>query len=500
MLLEGDTPFKVRVVTPDGKPPKVIADGARPDQIDLTKQAGPKSGKVVDNQVSPTKTRKVDWKLQYELAVAFDNYKAYEAKEKKEAAKSYVKPTKAWEELEKERPLAGPKKDIRAALEGCIGGGYTAKADWLNSEWIDERLTLHEEFDTLIFKHGDPKLFMRFDKTDSDNRKVVISKFVDELLDHPRTNEIRVLNFYNSLLPDVFLEIFAQKILENPTRGLQRLQVLNLETNVLQGPGIEALAKCIQNQDTLKYLQVILLENQKHVMTTDAEEALAQAVFSSGSIVCCSHRFRGKLQITNVSNQTSANLDTLRQARREHASQTGTLKARKRNDMERYFDKIAADDSSITSVELVGDIKFLGLNPTERTKTGAVFANNTHVVSIKMAKLQLDDDFARALGKSLETNTTLEKIVIDSNDITGQGIHALFQGLANNTTLVELQVRHQSKTMSSSDEDALPELLKDNKTITKLGVDTRNQVVKMNLDRKTNQNREHQRKLRAGKK
>ena len=51
--------------------------------------------------------------------------------------------------------------------------------------------------------------------------------------------------------------------------------------------------------------------------------------------------------------------------------------------------------------------------------------------------------------------------------------------------------------MSSSDEDGLPALLEANKTIIKLGVDARNQLVKMKLDRLTNANREHQRKLRA---
>ena len=46
--------------------------------------------------------------------------------------------------------------------------------------------------------------------------------------------------------------------------------------------------------------------------------------------------------------------------------------------------------------------------------------------------------------------------------------------------------RHQAKVMSSTDEEALPELLDGNTTLIKLGVDSRNQLVKMKLDRKTN--------------
>ena len=502
-----NSPFRDRSgdTTPDGKPAKVIAPGGRPKQIDVTSKVAPQTGKIVENRRSPMRDRPKDWDYLYELAVAFDHYKAMEANEKKKAAnepKKEVKP--GWASSDDEGDdfgddddVAAPKKDIRSALEATLGGNYTAKADWLNREWITERLIEEPEYNTLIFKHGDPKLFKRFDKTDSDNRKAVISKFVTELLNHPRSNEITMLNLCNCLLPDEFLEILAEKVLANPKKGLQKLQVLNLETNLLQGPGIEAIAKCIENESTWKYLQVILLENQKKVMTTDSETALANAVFTSPSIVVVSHSFRGGLERQLVNGQTSSNIDVLRQARREHASKTGTLKARKRNDMEQYFDKIAANDSSITSVDLVGDTKFLGLKPQERTKTGAAFEFNTHVKTIKMVKLQLDDDFARALGNSLSTNSTIENIVIDSNAISGEGIQALFKGLSENSTLIELQVRHQSKTMSSTDEDALPDLLEPNQTITKLGVDTRNQLVKMKLDRKTNANREHQRKLRA---
>lgn len=165
--------------------------------------------------------------------------------------------------------------------------------------------------------------------------------------------------------------------------------------------------------------------------------------------------------------------------------------------MEQYFDKIAANDPSITAVDIVGDQKFLTLKSAEKAKSGAAFATNTNIKTMKMQKLGLDDDFAKQLGESLAKNTTLEKVVIDSNGITGVGIKALFAGLGHNSTIVEFQVRHQSKTMASTDEQPLPELLEPNKTIIKLGVDCRDQLIKMKLDKVTNNNREHQRKLRA---
>ena len=139
----------------------------------------------------------------------------------------------------------------------------------------------------------------------------------------------------------------------------------------------------------------------------------------------------------------------------------------------------------------------MGLKEEEKSKAGAAFAGNTHVKIAKMVKLGLDNDFAKAMGKSLESNETIEKIVLDSNAITGEGIKALFSGLSKNSSVLELQVRHQSKGMASVDEATLLGLLEPNTTVIKMGVDVRNQLAKMGLDRKINANREILRKQRA---
>ena len=114
-----------------------------------------------------------------------------------------------------------------------------------------------------------------------------------------------------------------------------------------------------------------------------------------------------------------------------------------------------------------------------------------------MVKLKLDDEFAKALGEALAVNTTLEKVIVDSNAFSGTGIKALFEGLGKNTSIVDFQARHQTKTMASADEQALPDLLTDNNTCIKIGVDARNAQIKSLLDRKQSANREHQRKQRV---
>lgn len=165
--------------------------------------------------------------------------------------------------------------------------------------------------------------------------------------------------------------------------------------------------------------------------------------------------------------------------------------------MEEFFDKIASDDPNITEVKIVGNIKFQSLSEEEKVKAGSVFAQNTHVKCVMMSTLGLDDEFAEALGKSIASNITIEKLLLDSNSFSGGGMKALFKGLSQNTSIVEMQVRHQTKKTSTKDEDLLPELLEPNETIVKLGIDLRSQLAKMKIDKQLNRNRERQRKLRS---
>ena len=190
------------------------------------------------------------------------------------------------------------------------------------------------------------------------------------------------------------------------------------------------------------------------------------------------------------------NMDQLRLARRDHQKKEGTLKERTHNGMELYFDRIADDDPDITEVDLVGDKNFLTLDEEAKCHSGYTFATNTIIRTVKMELLGLDDDFAEAFGEAIAVNETIKKVNIDSNAITGEGMKALFEGLGENTSIEDFQARHQHKVMSTLDEEALPGLLEPNTTLLKLGVDIRSDLVRMQLDRIINANRDRVRKMR----
>jgi len=159
--------------------------------------------------------------------------------------------------------------------------------------------------------------------------------------------------------------------------------------------------------------------------------------------------------------------------------------------------KIAADDPSITEVELVGDQLFLALNKTEKLKAATSFATNKHVTKVKMCLLKLDDTFGVELAKSLESNCTIENLLLENNMFTGEAIKALVGCLGNgNSTIVELQLRHQNKNMASSDESQLAALMGGNETIVKFGVDIRHMQAKNDVERKIRENQDKARKAR----
>jgi hypothetical protein len=64
----------------------------------------------------------------------------------------------------------------------------------------------------------------------------------------------------------------------------------------------------------------------------------------------------------------------------------------------------------------------------------------------------------------------------------------LFTGLGKNSSIKELRLHKQSKMLANADEETLADLIQDNSTITKIGIDLRSKVGQIKLDRKTAHN------------
>jgi hypothetical protein len=111
------------------------------------------------------------------------------------------------------------------------------------------------------------------------------------------------------------------------------------------------------------------------------------------------------------------------------------------------------------------------------------------VKTINFNSCGIDDDFVTALGRSLEANGTINRVFLEGNDISGEGVIALFTSLSKNTSVEELRLHKQSKMINTSDEHLLAELLEPNNTIIKLGIDLRTTGAQVQLNKKVGLNR-----------
>ena len=372
---------------------------------------------------------------------------------------------------------------------------FTGDGEFLTEEFISQYITDNPIDKSVTFDFSCQfKMFKRF-PIECPDRSSIVKKFADVLLAHPRAPELTHINMSNCFLGNDWLVYFCDQCLSNP-KHLPKLHMFNLETNFISEPGVIALSKNIASLGVWKYLQAIKLENQKFLLSSKAEHELAKALFVNRGVITVNLRVRNIHERTRIEKYVYRNTDLLRQARRKHKIKTGTLKERKRNNIEQYFDKIAADDPSITEVELVGDQLFNALNKSERLKAAKAFATNTHVTQVKMSLLKLDDEFGAEIGKSMETNSAIESLNLENNMFSGDGIKGVVGALAKNSNITELQLRHQGKNMASSDESQLAALMGDNKTLVKFGVELRHMQAKNDVERKIRANQDLARKNR----
>ncbi|KAL7467094.1 hypothetical protein ACHAXS_007362 [Conticribra weissflogii] len=101
--------------------------------------------------------------------------------------------------------------------------------------------------------------------------------------------------------------------------------------------------------------------------------------------------------------------------------------------IQRLIDKVANNDSSITSVDLDGK----ELTRDYQTAVFGAIANNTHVVKLSLRKNKIGNEGAVELGKALIENETLTHVHLEDNLITSNGAVELIGVLkdANDTVL-----------------------------------------------------------------
>jgi hypothetical protein len=434
-----------------------------------------------------------DWNFLYELSILFDKRKL--KTQVQEASEDFVPSTNringdSMSKEEKKEFLFGA---FKKNLEGSVAC-FNSDGSFLTAEYIAKYFREDDDENTLTFDfHGQWKLFKRFPIHDPD-RQVIVSKFIDAIVSHPRANEITGINMANTGCGDDFLVALADKCLANDSL-LPNLYMVNFETNFINVAGIVALAALIASPTALKFLQVVRLENQHLMLKSKAEFALARAMRVNCSVVVMSLTVRNLMERQQISKFVLRNLDFIRQARQRHFKATG--QQRERNDIEKFFDRVADNDPTIELVDMTGKKRFLTLTCEEKLKAASSIARNSYVKTINFNTASVDDTFVAELGKSLEVNNTVKRIMLEGNDISGDGIKVLFRSLAKNASVEEVRLHKQSKMINTSDEHILAEILEPNSSLTKVGIDLRTTMAQVQLNKKLELNRNLSMKLKA---
>jgi hypothetical protein len=128
--------------------------------------------------------------------------------------------------------------------------------------------------------------------------------FVNLLRDNPSIIDMELCNIS---MKDKHCFALAEVLKTCPN-----LIILNIETNMISGAGIEAIALMAEKHPSLKELRV---DNQRMAVGIEAERAIANCLSQNTNIIRLSYTFRETFVFTYVNKYLQRNLDLIRQAR-----------------------------------------------------------------------------------------------------------------------------------------------------------------------------------------
>lgn len=398
--------------------------------------------------------------------------------------------------LDKSSHHPGEEADAKT-ISSKLMDNMPPDGSFITDEFISGFLVEDPDSKGLVFAfNGQSRMFQKYDVAHN-CRTTIRTKFVDTLLAHPDSSKIFHLNLTDSFCGNDLVEYLCEKCLANP-KLLPKLNILDLETNYITDPGMVAISKCVENPKLWKFLQTLRLENQRHALgnrmaslSSTTELALAKAICCNRSVIRLSISIRNMRERHKIESYVSRNIDWLRQSRGRYEMN----ESRTRNELEQMIDQIAANGKNIDSeIDLSGNARFKTLHKRDFEKLAKGFAKNTKVTQLKINNVQLSDAFALGLAESLKVNTNIRVLSLEGNAISGDGITAIFAALKSNKTLQEIHLRHQTKVISSDQEESLAGFMEENKSVVRVGLDLRSLLARHHMDAVLRRNQDEQRK------
>ena len=133
-----------------------------------------------------------------------------------------------------------------------------------------------------------------------------------------------------------------------------------------------------------------------------------------------------------------------------------------RKELDGFCQRLRKNDPTLTSLNL----SLRRIDDDGAKALAQSLQTNTTLTELDLWRNQIGDDGATALAQCLQTNTTLTELYLRSNQIGVNGAKALAQGLQMNTTLTELYLSVNQIGVNGA--KALAQCLQTNTTLTKL--------------------------------
>ena len=370
---------------------------------------------------------------------------------------------------------------------------YTAESmpvdgSFINADFISTFLYDDPTSPGLIFSlNKDFQLFRVFDHK-HDERQQIVDRFVSAIVEHKRAIEITKIIIVEAGVGDDFVKALCLRCIGN-VRSLPKLFLLDLEKNHISDSSIEALADCLDDKKTWRYLQTLKVKNQKTMdtgktvyLSRDSEFAIAKALCTNVSLLRLNITVRHPAVKLKVESYLKRNLDLMFQVREtvlELPEGQKEHQRAERNDLEQIIDRLADNDPATWNLQVeVADQRFLSLKRHDVLKLGRAFAVNKFLTEIRLQQVGLDDEFADTLGISLASNSVIRILNLDENRISGRGIQSIFAGLAKNKSVIEVQIMSQTADqLTDEEEEELVKFMDENESITKVGLNLSSKVI-----------------------
>ncbi|KAK2821367.1 hypothetical protein Q7C36_020710 [Tachysurus vachellii] len=223
-----------------------------------------------------------------------------------------------------------------------------------------------------------------------------------------------------------------------------------------------------------KEKEIILMDSSKNIESIDKEsekekrENRVKEVLKMSSTDIGKKKPKAQNEIQNdthestkeekVGNYVEEN-NTKTMSKEEHEEESASMFA---EDLE----KLLSNDPSMTEVNVNNSEV---INVKTLIQFAEALKNNTHVKTFALANCRADDHVAYAIASMLCSNKIITSINMDSNLLTSKGIMALVQAIQYNTSLTELRFHNQRHICGGKTEMEMTKILKDNKTLLKLG-------------------------------